>query len=125
MRHDVGQGGRHYKTAQVNHTGPFPNNDEHTVGQPFSQACFCKDHAYGEGGENEENRGVHEILEGLFGRAYQEHGLKYTDNETGNADGNNFKDPPESGQEKNGKCSLAFPTEHEMLPLGVNRIGPW
>jgi hypothetical protein len=98
MGHDVGQQGGHHETAQIDPAGALPHDHQHFIGQALGQAHLGEHHADGQGTENEEDRGIHEILEGLVGRTDKEKGLDHADQQTGDADGQHFEDPEGAGQ---------------------------
>ncbi len=117
--HDVGQGSGENKTPQVDHAGFFTHNSQHFVCDAAGQPRFREDQANNDGAEDKQYAGVHEILEGIFGRADKEKYLQDPDGQAGHADGHHFEDPPGSGQQKYRQGTLAFRRKRKGFPFGI------
>ena len=122
MGHEVGHGRGDYKGAQIDHTGALPHHLQHFVGHAFGQAHPGKGKADDHGAENEPNRRVQKVAQGLLGGADKKQGLKNPDGDGSGADGHNLEDPPDTGHEKEAYGKFAGPGELEDLAVGVHRV---
>ena len=124
MGHDVGQQGGYHETAQIDPAGALAHDHQHFVGQAFGQPHLGEDHADGQRPEDKKDRGVHEVLEGVAGRADKKKGLNHTDQQTGDPDGQHLKDPKGAGQQEQGQGPLGLVRQNEAFPGRVDGIRP-
>jgi hypothetical protein len=122
--HDVGQRGGENKTPQVDHAGLFTHNAQHFIGDPAGQPGFGKHQPHHNGAEDKQHAGVHEIFEGIFGRADEEKHLKHPDGQAGHADGDHLEHPPCGGQQKDRQAPFAFRGERKGFSLGIDGVRP-
>ncbi|EKD35885.1 MAG: hypothetical protein ACD_75C01737G0004 [uncultured bacterium] len=124
MGHQVGERRSHDKTTEIDHAGPFTDNRQHFVSHPLGQTAFGEDQTDNDGAEDEEDRRIHEILEGYLRFANEKHGLGHSDRNTGNADRQYLENPPGGSQGKYRQSSFTFLGQNKMIAFGIDGVGP-
>ena len=82
----------------------------------------AKARAHDHGAEDEPDRGVKEIFQGLVGGADHEYDLEQADGDGGGADGHHLEDPPDRGHEKEAQGHTALRRQGKVLAGGVHRV---